>query len=169
MLLRVCVGWSCSLNNLWRCVQKNLPPPCERFPGEAPQVRSTLSRWTPGSSGYPAGRRRTADERGFYQAEDSFWIFMSECMFVCLCMFLLRLSFGDICVCFAPWEWCRAWRLLQAETTRRLSWSECGDDTSVNLRRTRPGGDEMVLLGDFKMKKQRKKRNKWGRSDRLRA
>lgn len=98
MLLRVCVGWSCSLNNLWRCVQKNLPPPCERSPGEAPQVRSTLSRWTPGSSGYPAGRRKTADERGFYQAEDSFWIFTSECMFVCLCMFLLRLSFGDICV-----------------------------------------------------------------------
>lgn len=107
--------------------------------------------------------------RGFYQAEDSFWIFTSECMFVCLCMFLLRLSFGDICVCFAPWEWCRAWRLLQAETTRRLSWSECGDDTSVNLRRTRPGGDEMVLLGDFKMKKQRNKIKKWGRSDRLRA
>lgn len=33
---------------------ENSPPPCELFPGEAPQVRSTPSPWTPGSSGYPA-------------------------------------------------------------------------------------------------------------------
>lgn len=92
---------------------------------------------------------------------------LSACLCVCVCFYWDSVS--GIFVCFAPWEWCRAWRLLPAETTRRLSWSECGDDTSVNLRRTRPGGDEMVLLGDFKMKKQRKKRNKWGRSDRLRA
>lgn len=92
---------------------------------------------------------------------------LSACLCVCVCFYWDSVS--GIFVCFAPWEWCRAWRLLQAETTRRLSWSECGDDTSVNLRRTRPGGDEMVLLGDFKMKKQRNKRTKWGRSDRLRA
>lgn len=168
MLLRVCVGWSCSLNNLWRV--------CRRIylhHVNDPQVR--LLRWGVLSLDEHQGHLVTLQDdekqqmRGFYQAEDSFWIFTSECMFVCLCMFLLRLSFGDIRVCFAPWEWCRAWRLLQAETTRRLSWSECGDDTSVNLRRTRPGGDEMVLLGDFKMKKQRNKRKKWGRSDRLRA
>lgn len=92
---------------------------------------------------------------------------LSACLCVCVCFYWDSVS--GIFVCFAPWEWCRAWRLLQAETTRRLSWSECGDDTSVNLRRTKPGGDEMVLLGDFKMEKQRNKRKKRGRSDRLRA
>lgn len=41
-------------------------------------------------------------------------------------------------LCPAPWEWCQVWKLLQAETTHRLSWSEYGDGTSDNLHKTRP-------------------------------
>ena len=85
VLLPVCVGWSCSLNNSWWCVQKNSPPPCERFPGEAPQVTSTLSLWTPGSSGYPAGRPKNSRLGRILRGKGfifNFHVWMHVCVYV---------------------------------------------------------------------------------------